>query len=253
MRNNQIDRRTFIKEVVLAAALSCVGVNEFKKMSNRKHQDKVSEIYKTGGDYNILSKTKYKYQIINTSTGKPFDEDNEKKINGKGQGMGIIKNGKYYTCNHCVGANHIKIRTQFGIMQRPIQTSESDTKINNISLEKLVGDSDKDIAVFKLPEYYNHPEIPYEFGEPKLGDKIYVVGNPMLKGTNVREGRIGDINGLEEEKHLFGHDVKLMGGDSGTYVLNDKFEVVGINSRTYGGTLNYAIKMPEFDMFKYEE
>ena len=70
---------------------------------------------------------------------------------------------------------------------------------------------------------------------------------------NIRKGNVSDINGWNGEEHLFGHDIPLVGGDSGTPVIGvdgNELKIVGVNKMRYHGVLSYGIKMLEFEKVK---
>jgi len=105
----------------------------------------------------------------------------------------------------------------------------------------------------KLPKELNLPNFPAKpSSRLNLGDKIYIIGNPGLTGINVREDYISDINGTagENMKELaenttdcFGIGKIVISGDSGTPVVNSKFELLGLCKYQFAGGLGYVQKI----------
>ena len=124
------------------------------------------------------------------------------------------------------------------------------TTWDGISLEKIVFDNSRDVAVFKFPD-----ETPEEFNMPKRNiilansnelsvyEKVYVVGNPALSGTNIRQGIIGNderrrnIGGV----NTYGINVSanVYPGDSGTAVINSQGELIGLVKESHYNLTGY--------------
>jgi hypothetical protein len=183
-------RREFIKNLGILSALFYAGYNESFRLNKYFFEEKEKEMFNSITKYIYKIKTEIKYVILT----------NDKEIDTIINAYGIIKNGKFYTVNHCVAMNAYQQVTPFGIVSLPTKTIETKTTLNNIPLKIILKDYEKDLAIFELPEYYNPPEIPGTFEDVKIGDKIYVIGNPILKGFNIREGRVSDNNGFEDQK-----------------------------------------------------
>lgn len=112
------------------------------------------------------------------------------------------------------------------------------------SVEELVNqDEEKDLAILRVTA----PDVePLYFGESdsvKVGQAIYVAGNPegILEGT-FSDGIISAIRG-DSANRLLQLTAPISEGSSGGPVLNDRGGVVGVSVATWkhGQNLNFAI------------
>ena len=235
--NKPIDRRQFIRDAGLTLGLAYLGFNAYQEVTYDKNEQ---ELYDTIDQYVHLITNKSKIKI---PTNK---KDESQVIDVISSGHGIAKDGLFYTCYHCANVIEYSRRTMFGTIHLPFEVVEHEVTINDIAVEGVAESIEKDVAIFRLPKHYNLPEIPYRFGNPELGQDIYVTGNPAARGMNIRKGMVGDMDGFDSEEHMFGYNVPLIGGDSGTPIISDKFEVVGLSQRVYMGVLGYGVYMKEF-------
>ena len=125
-------------------------------------------------------------------------------------------------------------------------------------LEAVVIDFDRDVAVFNLPENLILPDFPAKPNPNlKLGQEVYLIGNPGDIGVNIRHGRISDLDGYKggrlNRDSIFGLDISIFAGDSGSPIVNSNFELVGlcsyrfsIGKLDYSSQLSYGIKIGEF-------
>ncbi|MFC5470073.1 S1C family serine protease [Cohnella suwonensis] len=108
---------------------------------------------------------------------------------------------------------------------------------------KVVGSSaDLDLAVLKVesPDGKAFPKLTLgDSNEAKIGDWVIAIGNPygfdhtMTMGVLSAKERpitISDEEGEHEYKHLLQTDASINSGNSGGPLLNDKGEVIGINT-----------------------
>jgi len=236
-QTKKLNRREFIRDAGLVLALGYIGQNVYVE---RTYDKNIQEIYHSLDKYVKKIKTDIKYKFSD-------DDTERKKVS---HAYGFVKGDKFYTCNHCVEINEYIQHTPFGIMRMPAETIEAKTTMDGVPLEHIINNADTDIAVLQLPEFFSPPSIPYEFGEPFLGQEIYVIGHPNLTDINIRNGHISDINGWNGEEHLFGYNIPLVGGDSGTPVIGvdgNELKIVGVSKMKYHGVLSYGIKMLEFE------
>jgi len=164
----------------------------------------------------------------------------------KTQGMGFILDGKYVTSNHISAElKYQKTRTPLGIMQTIREIENEEAYIDNIKLTELVRDTETDIAVYDAYGYL--PDFPCKPStDINLGDEVYIIGNPMLKGSNIRQARISDLDGIDDfpmSDYCFGIDRVLIGGDSGSPLVNSDYELIGMNTLSAFNQLGYATKI----------
>jgi len=152
--------------------------------------------------------------------------------NAKGSGSGFIikKNGKYYVITN---AHVIESASADGgsIYVFTINQTKYEVKV-------LGGDSFYDLAVleFVTPPGSEIDVVEFSKTEPLVGDRVYAIGNPL--GTypyTVTDGIISAKNrsrgGLTGKFGFLQHTATIIWGNSGGPLINEKGEVVGVNSQ----------------------
>lgn len=182
-----------------------------------------------------------------------------------GQTTGIVLFERYVlTVNHGVSAYELVLESPLTKVVIPASRTKQDTFIvvdrRIYPLHSLLRDRDADIALFRLPDGLRLPSFPYRMGnsdELKIGNHIYVAGNPMNIGFNVREGIVSGLKGPEAIKAInfnvantFMVSNGVNKGDSGTPVVairDGKFELVGITQGTIenGQRLGWVLRINE--------
>lgn len=185
--------------------------------------------YKKYIEYKIFNDLP-KYNYLATT----ITNDNENLVE---KGYGIVINNKYITMAHIINDNKF-------------DDFKKETFIRGIKLEKIVVDWEKDVAVFKVPKSLNLKNYPCKTKTNiKLGEKVYLIGNPFLDGTNIRSGRIIDLDELNKElectKGCFGVDIITISGDSAAPLINSDFELLGLVQSTING-LGYINKIEHY-------
>ena len=252
-----MNRRDFLiaSALVLASGqmLGDVCVKEYQKGILKEEITKQRDI--TFKIYNELPKQVYlanhKAKIKTVNGESSYEEERD--------GCGVILNDYYLTCAHISDFSETYVRSMFGTMKVSQNVIETHSEINGHKLESLVSDIENDIAIFSIvPGLPGESKLKNFDAEPstnrQLGDEIYVIGNPALTGMNVRKGTISDLNTYkpyksEEEsicKNCFGIDKGLIGGDSGTPVVNKDGKLIGINAVSFAKALGYVKKIEEY-------
>lgn len=165
-------------------------------------------------------------------------------------GGGIILEDKYISVAHI-------FKPRKGII--PFKLKNKKTSLYGRELKELFCDYSNDVIIFKLPTSLKNSidEFPCKpVDKYDLGKKIYIIGNPGLKGSSTREGEIsskigakgdGKKLGLGEDNSFLGYSDSIIPGDSGTPVVNEDYELVGFCSYyDYHGHLGYIKKIGEF-------
>jgi len=165
------------------------------------------------------------------------------------KGYGIVIDNKYLTMAHIVDTSEIFVNSPFGSMKVKRNITNRDVKLYGKRLEELIFDKKNDIAIFGLPRSMSIPSFPAEPSiEINYGDDVYVIGNPRLRGTNIRKGKVCDldgVNGSNKTKNCFGIDARIFPGDSGTPIVNKDFKLLGLVSMEFHN-FGYIKKIKEY-------
>lgn len=152
-------------------------------------------------------------------------------------GHGLIMGDYVITNDHIVSMHGIKLRTPFGTQLILVDKQSEETMLKSSALELIAKDRETDMAIFKLPDNYKKPK-PARFGDDdklELLDKLYLVGDSFDRDYVVRPGYLGkkDIINIPTDFGIVKGKVftgQVSPGDSGSPLLNDKGEVVGLLS-----------------------
>jgi len=159
------------------------------------------------------------------------------KQEGTGSGVIISPDGYIVTNNHVIkDANEIEV-----------------TLDNNKSYKaKLIGtDVNTDIAILKI----DASRLPYIiFGDSdqvQLGEWALAIGNPYNLGTTVTAGIISakgrDLKGNNKIENFIQTDAVVNPGNSGGALVNQKGELIGINTMIFsmnGSYIGYSFAIP---------
>jgi S1-C subfamily serine protease len=180
---------------------------------------------------------------------------------------GVLIFGRYIlTVNHAVSQDSLQVEmlTPVGMQSIEVPTEKLSEKTylklgdRRIRLEEIVKGKEDDIAIFKVPDDVQLSSFPYRIGnsdELQVGNFIYVIGNPMNYGINVREGIVSAMMAPEaiaavlprfENAFMISNGVNP--GDSGTPVIairDGNYELVGLSQGifTNAQNLSWAIKI----------
>lgn len=157
---------------------------------------------------------------------------------GTGSGVIISADGYIVTNNHVIdGASSIEI-----------------TLNNQKKYEaELIGtDAANDIALLKVDAYVDLPYIPFADSDAiKVGEWVLAVGNPYNLTSTVTAGIVSakgrDLEGNRNIESFIQTDAAVNPGNSGGALVNNRGELVGINtaisSRT-GSFVGYSFAVP---------
>ncbi|MEK6760603.1 MAG: serine protease [Nanoarchaeota archaeon] len=219
-------------------ALSSCSVNSDLKLENlRKEIKKVSS-------NKVMLESKVKYRV--ESSGIELDEDI--------RGYGNVVGNYIITVNHVVSVNSsIFQETPFGVAQIYVENLFSETRLNGSKLESIIYDKENDIAIFKLPEELNGKYNPVALGDSdklKILDKICSIGNPRLNSEIIRCGIVSnDIAKREfEGRKMYGFESSILvfPGDSGTPVVDEKGEIIGLANYWLYGVASNIVPINKF-------
>ncbi len=200
-------------------------------------------------------------------TDTEFKLEDGEIIKDELEGAGVLIFDRFIlTVTHAVSQDSLQVQmlTPMGIqsIDVPSEKMSEHTFLNlngsRIRLEKVVNGRDDDITIFKVPDGLQLNSFPYMIGnsdELKVGNFLYIIGNPMNYGINVREGIVSSMVAPEaisailprfENAFMISNGVNP--GDSGTPVIairDGKYELVGLSQGifTNAQNLSWAIKI----------
>lgn len=177
-------------------------------------------------------------------------------------GIGIVLYDRYIlTLSHVVSQDKIVTQTPFGPFIEPAEILREETYLihegEEKELKRILNNPEEDIAIFELPRGLKLNSFPYSIGnsdELRVGNFVYVIGNPANAGINVREGIISSLNYNGKIPSLinFGNSFMVSNGvnpgDSGIPVValrDGRFELVGLAQGTMLQTqkLGWAVRI----------
>ncbi len=163
--------------------------------------------------------------------GQPYKQE------GTGSGVIISPDGYIITNYHVIK-----------------NASELEVTLNNKKSypAEIIGmDPQNDIAVLKIPAQ----NLPYmRFGDSdrlELGEWVLAIGNPFNLGTTVTAGIVSakarDIKGNKKIDSFIQTDAVINPGNSGGALINERGELVGINTMIFsmtGSYIGYSFAIP---------
>jgi S1-C subfamily serine protease len=200
-------------------------------------------------------------------TDTEFKLEDGEIITAELDAAGVLTFDRYIlTVNHAVSQENLQVEmiTPVGVQSIDVPSEKLSEhtylKLNGtrIELEEVVKGKDDDIAIFKVPDGLDLNSFPYDIGNSddlQVGNFLYVIGNPMNYGINVREGivssmiapeAIAAILPLYENAFMISNGINP--GDSGTPVIairDGQYELVGLSQGifTNAQNLSWAIKI----------
>lgn len=199
-----------------------------------------------------------------------YDGPNGSELKRSGGGSGvIIGSGKYIlTVAHILSAPEFYVQTP-----EPTNIRLYPKKYSSIFLlkhgqkrvlNKIFTDSTNDIALLETLGDTGFTAFPYPFGNSDdlmLGNVIYIIGNPLKLGVNIREGIVSSFyppeiigkTGVKRE-NVFMISRASSPGDSGSPVVairDGRYEIVGFLQGFVGekegdkvqGIISYVLKI----------
>ncbi len=148
---------------------------------------------------------------------------------GDKSGSGFVADGMVFTCYHVLDG-----------AKEAIITFHDGTKARVASV--LIADKERDIAALAV-SVDRYPGFNLgDYAAVKVGSKAVVIGSPLGLSETVTEGIVSAKRGLES-KDVLQLSAGISPGSSGSPVLNDHCEVIGMVTSTIEGgqTLNLAI------------
>jgi serine protease Do len=156
--------------------------------------------------------------------GGPFNIPKERREKSLGSGVIVSPEGYILTNNHVVdGASDVRVTLSD---KRELQA-------------KIVGTDPKtDIAVLKIDATNLKPVILGDSSKVEVGDTALAIGDPFGVGQTVTKGIISATGrgnlGIEDYEDFIQTDAPINPGNSGGALINDRGELVGINTAIIG-------------------
>ncbi len=160
------------------------------------------------------------------------------KQEGTGSGVIISADGYIVTNNHVIE-----------------DASSIEVTLNNqkkYEAELIGTDPANDIALLKIETEIDLPYIPFADSDNiKIGEWVLAVGNPYNLTSTVTAGIVSakgrDLEGSRNIESFIQTDAAVNPGNSGGALVNNRGELVGINTAIYSGTgsfLGYSFAVP---------
>lgn len=202
--------------------------------------------------------------FVTLQTKTKFEALEGKTVEFQKEGSGMVLDGRFVlTVEHVVAQHDLDVNTLLGAIKFPVRRKISEeTSFRWMGKEHrllpIYKNREEDIALLEIPLGVSPPSFPYRIGDSddlRVGNFLYVVGNPLSTGVNVREGIVSALRaparaaeaGVKPE-HVFMVSNSLMPGDSGSPIIairDGRFELVGISQGTVRGNtrLSWGIRI----------
>ncbi len=174
------------------------------------------------------------FNKVNPAVGTVLTYDSGNNLFKQGSGFFINRDGDFITNHHVLkGAYSAVIKFQDDIEYKAEFVLAADEKKDLIKLAvKVPGGTLKPGAWLEI-----------NANQPKIADKIIVIGTPMGLGRTVSDGIISAIREIPNRGVAFQMTAPISRGSSGSPVINMKGQVVGVAffQILNGQNLNFAI------------
>ena len=166
------------------------------------------------------------------------------------EGSDVILGGRFVlTVEHVVAQHDLTVITPIGVVEVLVKKVPEETsfrwKGKSYPLRPVYKNREEDIALLEIPSGVHPSSFPYPLGDSndlRVGNFVYVIGNPLSLGVNVREGIVSALQAPRQASaigvkpmHAFMVSNGLSPGDSGSPIIairDGRFELVGISQGT---------------------
>jgi serine protease Do len=159
-------------------------------------------------------------QFFGQTPGRQFNIPSQRRAEGLGSGVIVSPEGYILTNNHVVdGATevHVTLNDRREYKARVVGT-----------------DSKTDVAILKIDAPDLQPVVIGDSDRLQVGDYVLAVGNPFGLGKTVTMGIVSAMGrgnlGIEDYENFIQTDASINPGNSGGALVNDRGELVGINT-----------------------
>jgi len=198
-----------------------------------------SKVVRTPAQFSQIPMDPFFRQFFGDEFGDRFNIPRERREKSLGSGVIVSPEGYVLTNNHVVdGATDVRVTL----------SDKREVKA------RVVGTDPKtDIAVLKIDDGNKLPAITIgDSSKVQVGDYALAVGNPLGVGQTVTMGIISATGrgglGIEDYEDFIQTDAPINPGNSGGALVNDRGELVGINtailSQGSGGSQGIGFAVP---------
>ncbi|MBZ5622456.1 MAG: DegQ family serine endoprotease [Acidobacteriia bacterium] len=159
-------------------------------------------------------------QFFGEGEGRQFNIPRQRRAEGLGSGVIVSPEGYILTNNHVVdGSSEVRVTL-------------SDRR--EFKARVIGTDSKTDVAVLKIDAPNLQPVVIGDSDRLQVGDYVLAVGNPFGLGKTVTMGIVSAMGrgnlGIEDYENFIQTDASINPGNSGGALVNDRGELVGINT-----------------------
>jgi serine protease Do len=254
MYQHTFDLRRFFVLFLLAVSMFFLGkqteTNQFANLISNfslpNNNDIISPVAENTNTADIVENTLPSVVTIGLSTEiRGFDRETRTVEGNIGTGFIISEDGLIATNKHVV--------TSLDGNYTVILNDGKEYKVNDILLDPL-----KDIAILKISAKNLTPLPLGDSSNIRLGENALTVGTALGEFSNtVTRGIVSGLNrNLSEEDNLTNliqTDASINPGNSGGPLINERGEVIGINTAALGGAENVGFAIPVNDLKSFQE
>lgn len=138
--------------------------------------------------------------------------------------------GILLTAHHCVADKEIGDPT---LVKQKLYDDHKNVGIFMVQADYVAKDETNDLALLRIREGAAAPfemEATLATSDPRVGDLVWVVGNPGGLDNTVTRGIISAKHRISGKQEYWQTDATVYGGSSGGAVYNDNGELIGVVS-----------------------
>lgn len=113
------------------------------------------------------------------------------------------------------------------------------------TVKVLFSDVRYDLAFLDAPQKIDAPQVELFQGEQvQRGEEVIAVGHPFGLNYSATQGIVSNIEEEKDELNLIQHDAALNPGNSGGPLVNEKGEIIGVNTFVIKNGNNVGFSLP---------
>jgi serine protease Do len=96
-------------------------------------------------------------------------------------------------------------------------------------------DKDYDLAILEFQSDQEFDPLPLARKNPKVGAMVFSIGNPLGRNNIITAGKVLSYSRIKNDQFqtdydVIIHDAVIRSGSSGSMLINDNYEIVGLNT-----------------------